>query len=148
MIAAMATPTALDAAVDFLNEVQFYGREPARAEVEAAASYIASRQGSERAYAGSFGLTPAERATGIRVFTGEHLTSASARHVIGEECCRVLRNLTEPAAEVRRALDAASTAMAEHLLPAVDAGEHPACTAAASAASRSGGTSSPGIRPA
>lgn len=120
----MATPITLDAAVDYLNDVQFYGRETARAEVEAAASYIASRQGSERAYAGSFGLTAAERATGIRVFTGEHLTSASARHVIGEESCRVLRKLTEPEAEVRRALDSASAAMAEYLLPAVDAGEH------------------------
>jgi hypothetical protein len=120
----MATPSTLDAAVDVLNEAQFYGREPARAEVEAVASYIASRQGSESAYAGSFGLTPPERAAGIRLFTGEHLTSASARHVIGEECCRALRNLTEPAAEVRRALDAASAAMAKHLLPAVDASDH------------------------
>ena len=117
--------TTLAAAVDFLNEAQFYGRKLSRAEQDAAASYIASRQGVERAKHGSFGLTAAERATGIRVFTGELMTYASARHIIGEESCRVLRKLKEPTVEVKSALATASTNMAEHILPKVDASNHP-----------------------
>lgn len=119
------TPTTLAAAVDCLNEAQFYGREPSSAEQNAAANYIASRQGAEGAKAGSFALTPAERAAGIRVFTGELMTYASARHIIGEECCRVLRNLKEPTVVVKSALATASTNMAEHILPKVDASKHP-----------------------
>jgi hypothetical protein len=117
--------TTLAAAVDVLNEAQFYGRRLSRAEQDAAASFIASRQGVERAKAGSFGLTPAECAAGIRVFTGELMTHASARHIVGEECCRVLRNLKELSAEVKRALATASANMNEHILPHVDADGHP-----------------------
>jgi hypothetical protein len=119
------TLTTLASAVDFLNDAQFYGREPSRAEQEAVASFIASRQGGEGAKAGSFALTRAERAAGIRVFTGELMTYAAARHIIGEECCRVLRYLKEPSAAVKSALATASTNMAEHILPGVDAGDHP-----------------------
>jgi hypothetical protein len=115
----------LAAAVDCLNEAQFYGRQLPSAEQDEAANFIASRQGVERAKAGSFGLTPAECAAGIRVFTGELMTDASARHIVGEECCRVLRNLNDPSEEVKRALATASTNLAEHILPRVDADNHP-----------------------
>ncbi len=146
------TLTTLAAAVDFLNEAQFYGRQPSRAEQDAAANYIASRQGVERAKAGSFGLTPAERAAGIRVFTGELMTFASARHIIGEECCRVLRNLKEPTVEVKSALATASRNMAEHILPGVDASTHPGvyccgkCTVAFWRNIEAGGFNEPELR--
>jgi hypothetical protein len=120
-----ATPATLAGAVDSLNEAQFYGREPSRTELEPAVKYILGRRGVERAYHGSFGLTFAERAEGIRVFTGELMTHASARHIIAEESCRVLRKLKEPTAEVESALATASTNMADHILPKVDAANHP-----------------------
>jgi hypothetical protein len=122
---ASTMPTTLAAAVDSLSHAQFYRRELSRAEQDAAAQYIVSRLGLERAYHGSFALTPAERVAGIRVFTGELMRHASARHIIAEECCRVLRKLKEPTAEVASALATASTNMAEHILPKVDARNHP-----------------------
>src|SRR5262249_45711256 len=54
------------------------------------AGWIASRQGLPGAYGEMFAGFPAERASGIHLFTGEHVTNASARHILGEEACRAL----------------------------------------------------------
>ena len=83
-----------------------------RAEVTA---WITERQGLPRAYRGTYALFDAERQSGIRLFTGERVTNAAARHIIGEETMRVLRQLQVTGAP-RAALDRAAQGIK---LPAV-----------------------------
>lgn len=113
----------LDQAVDLLAEAQFYGDKPGDA--DRIASYIARRHGGEGAYAGSFALTRGERADGIRVFTGERMTSASARHIIGEEACRALRKLRGPKPDVKAVFKAADRNMRAQVAGYMDAEGHP-----------------------
>ena len=130
------SPKTLSDAVDLLADAQFYGRKLPSAEQARAVGLITSRQGGEGAYAGSFALTKAERAAGIRVFTGELMTSASARHIIGEECCRVLRGLKDAEPEAKKAVKNAEAAMASRFIRVIDELGHPGtfccgkCTAA------------------
>jgi hypothetical protein len=114
----------LDAAVDLLAEAQFYGTKLKAADRDAAAAYIARRQGAAGAYAGSFALTADEKAAGVRVFTGERMTSASARHIIGEESCRVLRGLKGAKPGVKKAQQAAEKSMRESFIKLIDAEGH------------------------
>ena len=44
---------------------------------------------------------------GIVLFTGERIASASARHILGEEASRALRQLRVPDLDVTRALERA-----------------------------------------
>lgn len=114
------TVKSLNAAVDRLEEAQFFGKSLPRGDEQALAQYIADRQGGVGAYARSFALTPQERAAGFRAFTGELFTSASARHIAGEECCRVLAGLRGREPVVDRALNTARVNMNERILRAVD----------------------------
>jgi hypothetical protein len=119
------TPKTLADAVDVLADADFYGRKRSPADLNRATALIVSRQGGEGAYAGSFALTKVERSAGIRVFTGELMTSASARHIIGEECCRALRKLNAPGAAADRALKTAEASMTESFIRGIDAAGHP-----------------------
>lgn len=76
---------------------------PAAPERKAVARWIAARQGLPGAYGDTFAGCPGD-AAGIHVFTGERMTSASARHILGEEACRALRVLEVRDAEVAAAL--------------------------------------------
>lgn len=105
----------LGLAVDRLNEAFFFGRNIPSSEAKEAARWIASRQGLLRAYAGTFALTDAERTVGIRVFTGERMNCASARHIIGEESMRVLTLLSLRDRVVAEALARARAGMEERL---------------------------------
>jgi len=109
---AMVDTETLGAAVDSINEALFFGRRIPSAE----ARWIASRQGLPRAYAGTFALTDAERTVGIRVFTGERMDCASARHIIGEEAMRVLTLLSVRDRVVAEALSLARAGMEERLV--------------------------------
>jgi len=62
----------------------------------AAAKFIAARQGLPGSYADAFAGFDHEVAQ-IRLYTGERIESASARHILGQECCRALRLLDSPA---------------------------------------------------
>ena len=83
----------LSQTVDAINAAYFDGRTLAAAERGQAARWIAGRQGLPGAYGGTFAGFPAERSKGIVLFTGERIASASARHILGEEASRVLRQL-------------------------------------------------------
>jgi hypothetical protein len=83
----------LSQTVDAINAADFDGRRLTPAERGAAARWIAARQGVPGCYAGTFAGFPAERSNGIVLFTGEHIVSASARHILGEEASRALRRL-------------------------------------------------------
>jgi hypothetical protein len=99
--------TSLSRTVDGINAAQFEGRALAATERARAAAWIAARQGLPGSYGGTFAGFPSERSKGIVLFTGERVTSASARHILGEEASRALRVLSVRNGNVRRALDAA-----------------------------------------
>jgi len=112
--------TSLSQTVDAVNEAHFDGRALAATERGAAATWIAARQGLPRSYAGTFAGFPAERSTGIVLFTGERITSASARHILGEEASRSLRLLRVRDGRVTRAIEAADEGMMQCLERAAD----------------------------
>src|SRR6478672_5514439 len=95
----------LSRTVDAVNAAVFHNeRWPAPAR-QSVAHWIAARQGLPGAYADTFAGFPSERAGGIVLFTGERITSASARHILGEEASRALRQLAVRDRVVTGALD-------------------------------------------
>jgi hypothetical protein len=97
----------LSQTVDAIHASQFDGGELTRSARRQAARWIAARQGLPGAYGGTFAGFPSERSKGIVLFTGEHVTSASARHILGEETSRALRLLRVRDRSVTHALEAA-----------------------------------------
>jgi hypothetical protein len=97
----------LSQTVDAINASLFMGRSLAAAERRQAGRWIAARQGLPGCYGGTFAGFPSERSKGIVLFTGERIASASARHILGEEASRALRQLRVRDPIVNRALAAA-----------------------------------------
>jgi hypothetical protein len=112
--------TSLSKTLDAINAWQFSGAALDAARRRQAAAWIATRQGLPGAYGRTFAGFPSERAQGIVVFTGERITSASARHVLGEESSRVLRQLGVRDARVTRALAAADEGLFQCLARAAE----------------------------
>lgn len=101
----------LSQTVDAVNALAFEQKKASPAERTRVARWIAARQGLPGAYADTFAGFPRERANGIVVFTGERITSASARHILGEEASRALRSLGVRDPKVRAALERADAGM-------------------------------------
>jgi hypothetical protein len=110
----------LSQTVDAINAADFEGRQLTAAERRPTARWIAARQGLPGCYAGTFAGFPAERSAGIVLFTGEHITSASARHILGEEASRALRRLAMRDRDVTRALAAADQGLLARLARAAE----------------------------
>jgi plasmid stability protein len=108
----------LSQTVDGINATYFEGQALAAVERRRAALWIAARQGLPGSYAGTFAGFPSERSTGIVLFTGERVASASARHILGEEASRVLRLLRVRDPGVTRALEAADDGLMQCLVRA------------------------------
>jgi len=98
----------------------FDGRTLTAAERGRAARWIAGRQGLPGAYGGTFAGFPSERSGGIVLFTGERIASASARHILGEETARALRQLRVRDSAVTRALQGADEGMMRRLARAAE----------------------------
>jgi hypothetical protein len=107
--------TSLSKTVDAINAAEFDGLAVGAAARREAALWIVARQGLPGAYGGTFAGFPAERTTGIVLFTGERIASASARHILGEEASRALRRLRVHTAGVTAALRAADEGMLQCL---------------------------------
>jgi hypothetical protein len=105
----------LSQTLDAVGEQAFQQRALPAGERELIAHWIAARQGLPGAYADTFAGFPAERKEGILVFTGERISSASARHILGEEACRALRWLDVRDRSVRAALERADAGMMKNL---------------------------------
>ena len=103
--------TSLSQTVDAITAAHFEGRTITAAERGLAARWIAARQGLSGAYGGTFAGFSSERAKGIVLFTGERIASASARHILGEEASRALRQLRVRDPNVTRALEEADTGL-------------------------------------
>jgi hypothetical protein len=104
--------------VDAVAEALFEGRKISAADRKRVGRWLAARQGQPGAYGDTFAGFPAERESGIVVFTGERFTSASARHILGEETCRALRLLRLRDSVVEAAIERASTGLDRCLLRA------------------------------
>ena len=116
--------TSLSRTVDAVNAAHFDGRTLTAAERGQAARWIAARQGLPGSYGGTFAGFPSERSNGIVLFTGERITSASARHILGEEASRALRLLRVRDRGVTRALDAAGEGVKRFLARAAEDRRH------------------------
>ena len=101
----------LSQTVDAINAAHFDGRTLTADERGHAARWIAARHALPGAYGGTFAGFPSERSRGIVLFTGERITSASARHILGEEASRALRQLRVRDPNVTRALDSADSGL-------------------------------------
>ena len=101
-------PRSLSATVDAVNNAFFCGEKISVTERRELARWIAARQALPGAYGQLFAGFEPERTKGITVFTGERITSASARHILGEEACRALLLLDSKDREVRDALQRAT----------------------------------------
>ena len=110
----------LSLTVDAINAMHFEGRALDAAERRQAARWIAARQGLPGSYAGTFAGFPSERSRGIVLFTGERIASASARHILGEEASRALRQLRMRDPNVTRALEAADQGLLQCLVRAAE----------------------------
>lgn len=103
--------------LEAVNEAFFLGIPIPSGRRRETARFIASRQGLPGAYADTFALDEEERRVGIQLFTGERATNAAARHIAGQEACRVLRLLDVRDPTVRQALDAATAHLAQRIGP-------------------------------
>jgi hypothetical protein len=108
-------PESLSETVDAVNEALVGGVKIAAADRKRIARWVASRQGLPGAYANTFAGFEAERRDGIRLFTGERVNSASARHILGEEACRAVHQLNVRDPVVQQALERATAGLLECL---------------------------------
>ncbi len=103
--------------LDALNDAFFHGRDLFDFEKQAAARWIAGRYGQPYSYAGMFAPCSMDYAGGIRVYTGEPVSSGeSIGHVLGEEACRALILLDVKDRHVQDVLRKATKGMMNRLL--------------------------------
>jgi hypothetical protein len=107
--------TSLSKTIDAIHSAHFEDRTLGAAERRQAARWIAARQGLPGAYGNTFAGFPSERVEGIVLFTGERITSASARHILGEEASRALRRLRVRDPRVSQALRVADKGLLQCL---------------------------------
>jgi len=102
--------------VDAVGEALFFGRRIPEEEARRVAVWLAGRRGLPQSYAGMFAPTPTDFARGIRLFTGERISSGAATsHILGEETCRVLLLLEADVVEAAAALARAGRSMDRRL---------------------------------
>jgi hypothetical protein len=102
--------------IDAVNDALFFGRRIPKNEASHVALWLAGRQGLPKSYAGMFAPTSKDYAEGIRLFTGERITSGAATgHILGEEACRALLLLEVDIEKARAALVRATHSMDDRL---------------------------------
>ncbi|MBN2380497.1 hypothetical protein JXM67_11920 [candidate division WOR-3 bacterium] len=102
-------PTSLAKTLDTVNDAYFTSERLTKGEKLEVARFIVSRHGLPRSYAGMFAPTDADFEEGIKVFTGELITSgAGTSHILGEESLRALNLLNVQDKDVQKALDEAT----------------------------------------
>lgn len=102
--------------LDAINDAFFHERVLRESEGRTIARWIAETRGKPGSYAGMFAPTSADLVNGIKVFTGESISSgAGVGHVLGEEACRALVLLGADDNAVKDALDRATHGMLQRL---------------------------------
>jgi len=111
----------LSMTLDSINEDIFFGRKTTRKDREELAQWIAGRQGKPGAYANMFAPMKMDVEKGLKLFTGEVIrSSASLRHVSGEESIRVLILLGSRSKAVKESLQKARTGIQTSLKGALE----------------------------
>jgi hypothetical protein len=106
----------LAATLDRVNEALFFRRRIPRTEAQQVAHWLAARRGLPGSYAGMFAPTARDLASGIKLFTGEPISSGAATgHILGEEACRALLLLKIDEPQVSTALARANRSMDRRL---------------------------------
>ena len=109
-------PQSLSGTLDAVGEALFFGKRVPKTEARRVAEWLAARRGLPGAYAGMFAPTPKDFARGIKLFTGERISSGAATgHILGEEACRVLLLLDADVPAAREALARATRSMDKRL---------------------------------
>ena len=109
--------------IDAVSDALFFGRRIPRNEAHRVAAWLASRQGLPGSYAGMFAPMPRDYVRGIRLFTGERISSVAAtNHILGEEACRALLLLDADAGVAKAALMRAGRSMDNCLRQSESAG--------------------------
>lgn len=102
--------------LDNLNQAFFYGKAISKTEKTEVAKWLADRQGMPRSYSGMFAPTELDYKNGIKLFTGEKITSGAATgHILGEETCRALILLGDKRAGIKKALTTAQDGIFERI---------------------------------
>ncbi len=102
--------------IDAVNDALFFERRIPRGDVRKVAEWLAGRRGLPGSYAGMFAPTPRDFAHGIRLFTGERISSGAATgHILGEEACRALLLIDADVPAAREALARATRSMDKRL---------------------------------
>lgn len=102
--------------LDNINEMFFYDKPISKTDKEDIARWLASRRGKAGSYASMFAPTPKDFSKGIKVFTGEPVTSnAAIGHILGEEACRTMIQLKVKTPQVKGALKKATNGMLKRL---------------------------------
>lgn len=99
--------TSLVNTLDNVNQMLLVGEPISDDEGLEVARWMTSLQNRKGSYRGMFAPTALDFEQGIHVFTGERLTSASARHIMGEEASRAIWLLGRQDPEVKSAYDRA-----------------------------------------
>ncbi len=110
----MADNLSLMGIVDEANENFLLNKQVSEHEKLAVAQMIASLQGRENSYRGMFAPTAYDMQQGIHLFTGESLTSASARHCLGQQAARVTWLYGSSDVDIRAAYERAAGWMRDH----------------------------------
>ena len=106
----------LAATVDAVSDAMFFEKRIPAAEARRVARWLAGRRGLPGSYAGMFAPTTRDFANGIKLFTGERISSGAATgHILGEEACRALLLLNAEVPEAREALARATRSMDRRL---------------------------------
>ena len=112
----LVDPRSLAGTIDAVSDALFFGRRIPRDDAREVAQWLAGRQGLPGSYAGMFAPTRRDCARGIRLFTGERISSGAATaHILGEEACRVLLLLDADVPAGREALAGATHSMDNRL---------------------------------
>jgi hypothetical protein len=107
----------LASTLDAFDELLFMGRSVPKVEKKSLVRWLASRQGLPGAYRGMFAPTQKDYRRGIKLFTGEKVTSGAAiGHILGEEASRVLIMLDGSLPEAREALKKSNKGMIKALM--------------------------------
>ncbi len=100
--------TSLGETVDLISEAIFYSRDISKQERLAVGKWLSVRQGLSGSYSNMFAPTKLDIQKGIRVFTGEKISSrAAVAHILGEETCRILSVFDIKDMEIKKAHTAA-----------------------------------------
>ena len=109
--------------VDAVNEALFFGKNIPLEQKKEIALWLASRQGVQGSYWGMIAPTPRDFETGIKVFTGEPVTTgAGTSHILGEESHKILLKLGVKNKAVANALDKSNEGFETAMKRAVAAG--------------------------